>query len=311
MKVGIYAPWANGDMIMSTPFLKYREELWPGANIIWFVLPPENAHAAGLHRASPDIVAHNPYIDEVRASMSSPGEMVKARVGHRTNEHGHPLSVGIDEAGRIKDDSRVLPELSDLDLCYFPAPTHNCDKLGTPFTLITKFVFKYPEGAVIHPCLFFTKEEDGKAESFVGALPHKYTIMLETEYGSGQSHWNDDLTRDCMRVARSTLGFCNFVFASPKSCEKFRDDAGVVDCSGFSIRQCIPIFNRCNLFIGVGSGISHAVGSWTASPVRRIDCTNGTALSTSYTSIGPCSNAFRREDFMPLLVNELDIIRRR
>ena len=83
------------------------------------------------------------------------------------------------------------------------------------------------------------------------------------------------------------------------------------DLTREGIRQCIPIFNRCDLFVGVGSGISHAVGSWTASPVRRIDCANGTALSTSYTSIGPCSNAVRREEFMPLLVNELNVIHRR
>jgi len=145
MKIGIYAPWANGDMIMSTPFLKYRNELWPGATIVWFVLPPENPHAAGLHRASPDIVAHNPYIDEIRKSMSSPSELVKARFGHRTNSEGHPLSVSLDDAGKIKDGFREqFEELSDLNLCYFPAPQHNCDKLVTPFGLITKFVFKYP-----------------------------------------------------------------------------------------------------------------------------------------------------------------------
>jgi len=310
-KIGIYAPWANGDMIMSTPFLKYKDILWPNSQLIWFVLPDTNTHAAGLHRASADIVLHNPYISEIRPSLSNPGEIVRLRVGHRTNEVGHPLSVDKALAGLMTSDKSNFPEFSDLDLCYFPSPTHNCDKLCTPFVLITTFVFNYPPGSILHPCLFFTPDEDMKAQVFLSALPHKYTIMLETEYNSGQSFWDASLTSETMKLARSILGFCNFVFASPKSHLPFFDDGGVVDCCAFTIRQCIPIFNRCNLFIGVGSGISHAMSSWSASEsVRRIDCTSGSNTSMSHVARGPCIATFQKEQFIQALVKELQEIKR-
>jgi len=311
MKIGIYAPWANGDMIMSTPFLKYKEQIWPGAQIVWFVLPEENHHATCLHRASPDIMAHNPYVSEIRPSTSNPSDVIRLRVGHRTNSEGHPLTVGLENSGRIVPGSRPA-EFSDLDLLYFPAPQHNCDKLTTPFGLITRFVFAYPPGAEIHPCLYFSPEEDAKAETFLTSLPHKHSVMLETAYNSGQSYWDEDLTRQVMHALRSILGFVNFVFASPGTHKPFLDDAGVVDCSAFSIRQCIPVFNRCHLFMGTSSGISHAVSSWSANPnTRRIDCTNNPAISIRCTARGACSVALRREEVLPILVAEATALKAR
>jgi len=312
VKVGIYCPWANGDMIMSTPVLIYRDHLWPNAKLVWFILTKDNKHAAGLHRAHPDLVAHNPHIDEVRVSMSKPRDLVEARVGHHTNSQGHPLSVG-DKAGKMRQGyRRLFPELADIDLCYFPGPQHNCDKLTTTsFALICRSVFPFPGGAEIHPCLYFTKVEEQTAKKFVDGLPHPYTIMLETEYHSGQSYWNADLTRETMKSARQILGKCNFVFASPKGHLPFKDDAGVVDCSAFTIRQCIPVFNHCDLFIGVASGISHAVSSWSASDkVRRVDCSNNPFIDVSCTARGPCSSAQRKEQAIPAIVEQLKAIKR-
>ena len=64
-----------------------------------------------------------------------------------------------------------------------------------------------------HPCLSFTDEEREAATRVCSKLPYEKTIMLETNFNSGKSPWDDDLTREVMSICRTKLGKCNFIFA--------------------------------------------------------------------------------------------------
>jgi len=294
-KVGIYAPWASGDTIISSSVLKYKDIIWKDCYLVWFYVPSENPYAMQLHRTDKDMMFNNPWISELRPSMDDPLSIINLRIGGRQRSFGPPwmqLSVDKTQAGLLSPEKTHFESVKDLDLCFFPAPWANCDHLDVHFSLISNFVFNFPANLEIHPCLFFTPEEDQKAEQFIKNLPFKYSIMMETKYFSGQSNWDDQTTETVINTCRSRLGDCNFIFASPNTHHLF-SGKGVVDCSQFTIRQCIPIFNRCNLFLGVSSGISQAICSWTANPlVKRIELINTLTISTSPIARGHLRTAF-------------------
>jgi len=273
-RIGIYAPWASGDAILSTMALKYKGHFWPGhCHLVWFVLP-EKRHS---HAASADIVAHQPLVDEVRIASEPSSEVIKLRVGHRTNSQGHPLSVK-KPAGLMAETHKRMKSFADLHYCYFPAPWANCDRLQGLFALASNAVFDYPEPP--HPCLEYSPEEDESASRFVASLPHARSVMLETRCGSNQSNWTNETTKVVMDACRRELGPCNFIFASPGSSQGHQADC-VAECGGFTIRQCIPIYNRCDLFVSTSSAVAIATCSWSASPgVKRVDYTNNPLITT-------------------------------
>ena len=297
MKIGIYAPWASGDMAAATACLKYKGTLWPGAQIVWFVLPPERA--GGIHAASPDIVAHNPIPLEMRSIDCNARNIVNVRKGHRENNEGHPLSV-VDRSllGQLSEKRNKFRILDDLDLCFFPVPWANCDKLDGPFVLAQKAAINYSPEMQIRPFIGLTPEEKERGRMFVSSLPYETTVMLETKCGSNQSNWNDRTTSQVMRACRETRGACNFIFGSPGSQKGF-EGKGVVDCSSFTLRQCVAIYNHCDLLASTASGIAVITSAWQASPrPRRIEYTNNPRITTSPISMSPTSTVSSETDLL-------------
>ncbi len=280
MKIGIYAPWASGDMAGATACLKYKEALWPGSKIVWFVLPRERA--GSIHAASSDIVAHNPVTLDIRTIDCDPRAILDTRMGHRQNKEGHPFSVADRSLlGQLNKKRKKFQILDDLDLCYFPAPWANCDKLNAPFVLAQRAAIPYLSGMQIHPFIGFSREERERGRKFVANLPYKTTVMLETKCGSNQSNWNDDTTVQVMRVCCQVAGNCNFIFASPGSHKNFAGP-GVTDCSSFTVRQCVTVYNQCDIFVSTASGIAVITSAWQANPkVKRIEYTNNPMITTS------------------------------
>lgn len=280
-------------MAGATACLKYKDALWPGAEIVWFVLPKERA--AGIHAASPDIVAHNPVPLEIREIDCNARFVLDARKGHRQNDQGHPLSVqNRSMLGQLTDRRRKFKILDDLDACYFPAPWANCDKLNAPFVLAQKAAINYSPEMKIRPFVGFTNEEEERARAFVSGFPYRFTVMLETQCGSNQSNWTDDTTAEIMSLCRRR-GSCNFVFASPGSHRKFAGD-GVVDCSAFTLRQCVLVYNHCDVFVSTASGVAVITSAWQASPrTKRIEYTNNPMITTAPISMSPTLTVSTRE----------------
>jgi len=243
MRIGVFVDWGFGDIIISTPVLKYKDRLWgPNAEVVWFIQP---------HRA--DVLAYNPWIHELRMTGGDVGRI-------------HELRLSPD--GNFKKGHEVV---KDLDKLYFPALWLNIPMCGNPYGLVHRSIFGYDSSLPVHPCLFNTPEEEQKSKEFVEKLPYKWNVMLETKAMSGQTRWDDSTTELAINLCSQYLGNCNFIFASPGTCGKFAGPS-VVDCSGFTIRQCIPIYNKCHLFLNVTSGIAQATCSWGTNPaVIRLD----------------------------------------
>lgn len=274
MKVGIFGTWGNGDIIISTPVLKYKETLWPKAQIVWITQADKI-----------DIFAHNPFVTEVRTPE---------------NPNALPNEIFFSPGYSPTSFKKENPIVEDLDMLYFPVLWLHKNMLHFPYGLFHREIFGYDKSLPVHPCLFFTQQEDISAENFVSQLPNKWNIMLETECRSYQTEWNQQTTISVMDECRKILESCNFIFASPGSGNDFGvGNPGVVDCSSFSIRQCIPVYNRCHLFLGVSSGVSQATCSWPSNPsVPRIDYVRSENYSSKYIARGTAQSATNKDEFM-------------
>jgi hypothetical protein len=258
-KIAIFAPFSAGDMTISTCILRYKNILWPKSEIVWF-----------SSTSNYDILKFTPEVSEIRV--------------HCTHHYGPDVRKA-DRSGELSPNRNKFDDTSDLDLGYYTTPWGNPnllrDRFDIPYAFFPRVVIggKMPEWK---PCVFFSKEEDDKAKNLIGSLPYKKTVMLETKSKSGQSLWDDSCTSKTLEILRSTVGNCNFVFASPGSHIGFESN-GVVDCSEFTARQCIPIYNRCQLFIGVSSGVGCLTTSWSAvESVPRIEFCHNSRMSTCH-----------------------------
>lgn len=303
MKIGIFAPFAQGDMIMSTSVLRSKRELWGECEIIWFAM-----------RSFADSLAGIPEISEIRWHDGQGGTRAGVELT-RENWLGHSapgcapdlLSLRGPTLGEFRKEH---PLVQDLDRLYFPClwAWDPAFRSGTDYGLFHRRAFGVPDSVPAgHPCLTFTPEEDEKAAEFVRSLStfeRPLNIMLETVALSGQSRWDDSMTIDVCRMAGGILQGrgVNFVFGSPGS-----DKWGFgKDLKDFTVRQCIPVYNACDYFIGVGSGISWATCSWSALDKPRIEYVHSPELSVKCVSgSSQHSVAHDRASFMALLENDL------
>jgi hypothetical protein len=265
-KIGIFAPGQNGDVITATAVLKYRDELWPGKDIVWFCNAPCN-----------DALKHQDV--EIREyPWQSP------EVDFNTNGMKG-------ENNRLSQTRKLDFDITrDLDDGYFPLPWMRPAGFlqDLEYPLISKKIFGIPDHYSWHPCLAFSDDEKGKAANFMSFLPKRKTIMLETFAGSGQSGWNDDLTHETIKVCREIFDECNFIFASHIDHDRFLYYlGGFASCSGFTVRETALIHDYCDLFIGVSSGISVATSHWGANPVPKIQYCNHHICSTVPIARGP------------------------
>jgi len=276
MKVGIFGTWGNGDIIISTPVLKYKDILWPGADIVWITQEDKR-----------DIFRYNPLVSEVRVPK---------------DPNSLPDSIFF-KPGYTPSSFHKTPDVNDLDKLYFPMLWLHSKMLRLPYGLIHRDIFGYDKSLPVHPCLFFSQEEEEKATKFVSSLPHKWTIMLETECRSNQTKWNQATTINVMDICRKKFGQCNFIFASPGSGKDFGvGNPGIVDCSLFTIRQCIPIYNKCHLFLGVSSGVAQATCSWTANPsIPRLEYLTADSIASKHIAMGQADYATNETTFFSKL----------
>lgn len=251
-----------GDVACSTCLLYHREKLWPGKRLIWLV-----------HPTCEDILKFNDKIDEVMIEVSP--------------------------------EVRKQAEKADIDIVN-TAPWANPGLVqqGIPYAQIPMRVLK-SEFKEWHPYLKFSEEEDARAEAFIKALPFPRTIILETSCRSGQSSWNSTYTEKVIRACKGVLGSCNFLFASKTGFDGVSkqsagfEGAGVTDLSSFTIRQCLPIFNRSHLMVGISSGLSCSVCSWQANPsVERVELVYNRQYGTWPMARGPLATTTNMDEML-------------
>lgn len=261
-KIGIFLPGGNGDIMTAMSVLKYKDVLWPGKQIVWFCSPVES-----------DCLKFAP------VEIALWEDFTKLIVNN-----GKDL-------GQYLEVKSQFTSVKDLEKEYFPAPwmyePNDPIRDGVHYPLISKTVFGVDPSLEWHPQLYFSDEEREKAKDFCLSLPHKKTVMLETDYRSGQSLWNDGMTKITMRMCREKLGSCNFIFSSEKDNSRFVDDHGVVSGKDFTVRQSALLNNYSDLFIGVSSGISVSTSCWNNKPTPKIQSTNTYTCSTVGIANGP------------------------
>ena len=284
-KIGIFLPGRNGDIMQAMSVLKYKDALWPGKDVIWFC----------GNTPFRDVLRHNDAIAEIRhwpegwrleercvlenATAISRGEPLWADFSVLQNSEDH-----LDQARKIAFDST-----KDLDDGYFPTPWMVAPgrRVDLDYPNVSKKIFGVDPSWEWHPYLGFSQEERNAVDDFCRALPHKRTIMLETDFASAKNPWDDDLTRETIALCRQKLGTCNFIFACAVDIAKFKDDEGVVSCSQFTVRQTGLVNNYSDLFIGQSSGISQAVNCWGNKPTPKLQYCGSFIMSSVSIANGP------------------------
>jgi hypothetical protein len=261
-KIGIFLPGGNGDIMTAMSVLKYKDLLWPGKELVWFCSPVES-----------DVLKFAPL------EIALWEDFTKLIVNN-----GKDL-------GQYLEVKSQFNSVKDLEKEYFPAPwmyeSDAPERVGKHYPLISKGVFGADPSWEWHPQLYFSDEEREKVKDFCLSLPHPKTVMLETDYRSGQSSWDDAMTRATMLKCREKLGACNFIFSSEKDNSRFFDDKGVVSGKDFTVRQSALINNYSDLFIGVSSGISVSTSCWDNKPTPKLQYTNTYTCSTVGLANGP------------------------
>ena len=166
-KIGIFLFGQVGDLATAMSVLKYRNELWPNKEIVWFANWPN----ADLLRYAP--------ISEVRPWPWAGNGLPEG------SPDFYPLLC--DENNRLNKELAKNYELTaDLETGYFPAPHMVAPekRVGLDYPNVSRKVFGIDEKAEWHPVLSWSNKELEK--SIFGRLINKI-ILLETFCGSSQS----------------------------------------------------------------------------------------------------------------------------
>lgn len=310
-KIGIFLPGASGDIGHAMSALKYKDILWAGKDIVWFCSLLSESYLGYPTRV--DMLKFNDAISEIRHWPE--GFRLPERCATETPlalAKGLPawgdFSVLMTPDNRLNQSTKFnFESTKDLDEGYFPAPWLTPNRPpNTHYGDVSRIVFGADSSLPWRPYLCFSDEERERAREFVAKLPHKRTIMIENHMNSGDVHWTDNMTKNTMRLCRQKFGKCNFIFATLRDNSSFFDDDGVVSCKDFTIRQTALVFNHCDLFIGVCSGISVAVSCWGNKPVPRIEWAGSPKISVTQHANGPVSSVFFDEIPLPVAEQQLE-----
>ena len=269
-KIGIFVHGQHGDIALCTCVLKYKDILWPGKEIVWFL------NMSSEKATYMDMLKHNDAISEIR-------DWPQEDFRNLMDKNGQLL------LNRRED----YESMKDLHNGYFPAPwamLPNTALNDVNYSNIPRMVFGADPSLEWHPYLGFSDEEREKAKEFCSNLPHAKTIMLETQLRSaGNFNLSEEVIRGAMQLCRDKFGKCNFIFASMMDHTKYVDDPGVVSATEFTVRQTALVHNHCDLFIGVCSGITQAVSCWGNKPVPRVEMC-GAMIQSSNIANGPVTS---------------------
>jgi hypothetical protein len=269
-KIGIFAPSQVGDVITATSVLKYRDEIWPDKDIVWFC---NEGNADALKFSS--VAEVRPYTAENYIALK-----VNSGVGQGMNRLDIQRAKGI-------------PSVADLEVGYFPLPwmlEHVNQRDGILYPQISQRIFGCDVSRPWRPCLSFSNDERGMVAEMMSALPNQKTIMFENS-PCDYSAWNDGMTRMVMSMARAKWGNVNFFFASGGSrsgndMSRFFDDAGCISGSNLTARQAALVNDHCHLFVGVAGALTFASSCWGAKPVPKLIYTGCVQFGAHYVANG-------------------------
>ena len=269
-KIGIGLPGQAGDLMTGMSILKYRDQIFPGKEIIWFA-----------HQANADCLKYAP-ISEVRAWPWANNGLPDG------TPDLYPLVC--DENNRLnKEIAKDYEIVSDLEEMYFPAPwmLPPQKRHGIDYPNCSRNVFGIDPMYEWHPVLNHSQEEIESVYDFMQQFPKTKSVLIETFAGSDQSKWDHSMTENAIRLCREKWGGCNIFFASHKYLraqeqfpENFFDQEGVYHCAHFTPRMFALLQDYCQLIISVSSGITVACSAWGTLPTPVIQFCGSFICST-------------------------------
>lgn len=194
----------------------------------------------------------------------------------------------------------VIPPLlngSGYNKIFCPHPMINGDKwtsikhgsLGT--NLINAWVRALEEAGIeydmpLETIMRLTPQEIANVDTFCNKINMVgRNIIMEVEGLSGQTFWNSEWT---LRVCKHLLRGDTNLFLSRRNqegdiVELQRFAPGRVHFAGvLSIRECAELFNRCDIFFSVSSGLSNACNTnWCKKDKQWIETVNSDAVSSA------------------------------
>ena len=133
--------------------------------------------------------------------------------------------------------------------------------------------------------LKLTEEEVAKVTAFREKIPEmgsRRTNIMEVHGESGQTFWNDTWTK---RVVSHLCSKGEIVFISHRNAHaqleaEFRGLCYSVN--GLSIRECAELYNHCDKFFSISSGLSNACNTdWCRNDVEWIEVINSMVVSSA------------------------------
>lgn len=266
MKIGIVQLGSWGDNINSTLMLEPLKKKYQDADI--------EIHTASLYSSA---FKNNPLISKIHE--------------HQADYKAEAFAL-----------YNVIPDMvkkAGYDKVFVPHPIINGDKwtsikhgeLGT--NLVCAWVRALEDDDVDYEVPFktilrLTEDEVKNADDFVGnaGALGKRKILMEIHGESGQTQWNHNWTKAVgdylLQDGRSHL-FISRKHSDSDNQELARNHRKRVHfVGGLSIRECAQVYNHCDVFISVSSGLANACHTdHCRKDVKWYEAVNSPVCSTS------------------------------
>lgn len=281
--VGIFLHGQQGDIMSAMSVLKYRQQLWGDAKIVWYsdrnnfdLFKFQDIEVREFPRGFgyPDMV-----VEENKKLIEAGKEPAWVDWQPVVDENNH-MNVSM---------KWQWPSLEDIDYGYFPAPhqMHYTKRHGIDYPNVSKKVFGIPHDWEWHPVISWSTEEIEAVQKFINPLTYRKRILFETFAGSDQSKITQENIETAVRMCRQMWPNCGIIFSSHKflkSQEQFPegwfDQEGILSAAGFTVRQCSLLNNYVDLIISVSSGTTVACSAWENRPTPIIQLCGSFICST-------------------------------
>lgn len=269
MRICIIQTGSWGDNINSTLMLKPLKSHYDNAKII--------VHTSTIYASA---FYNNPYIDEIveHQATSKNEALGLAKTIEKTIKSTYDIVINHHPLFDQNRTSQLHPELG-VNLVY--SWVRALEELNVLYELPLETTLKLRDTEVEK-----TREYIANVKDFNS----KRKVLMEVHGESGQTHWNDDWTTKTIRHLSDDN---TLIFVSKKSYDKRELDklksiyTGVNFVGCLSIRECAELFNHCDIFLSVSSGLSNACNTdWCRKDIKWVEAVN---------SITASSAAIRRE----------------
>lgn len=281
--IGVFLHGQQGDIMSAMSCLKYRQQLWGDAKIVWYA----DRNNFDLFKFQDIEVREFPrgfgYPEMVVEENKKLIEAGKEPVW----EDWQPL-VDWDNHMNVALKNNY-PSLAGIDFGYFPAP-HQMSvskRHGLSYPDCSKKVFKIPMDWEWHPVIKWSEEEREAVERFLNQVAYRKLIFFETFAGSDQSKLTAENVDVAVRMCKQMWPNCGIIFSSHKflrAQENFPDgwfeQEGILSAAGFTVRQCGLLNNYVDLIISVSSGTTVACSAWGNKPTPILQLCGSFICST-------------------------------